>query len=107
MCVFLFFFFKQKTAYEMRISDWSSDVCSYDLVMAAARKKKTASKAKRKATGKRKAAPKKKAAAKKSPARKKAAGKRGATAKPKTPAKRKASAQIGRASCRDRVCQYV
>src|SRR3546814_7829008 len=27
-----FFFFKQKTAYEMRISDWSSDVCSSDLV---------------------------------------------------------------------------
>src|SRR3546814_7387698 len=33
LCVFLFsvFFFKQKTAYEMRISDWSSDVCSSDL----------------------------------------------------------------------------
>src|SRR3546814_5073792 len=30
MCIF--FFFKQKTAYEMRISDWSSDVCSSDLV---------------------------------------------------------------------------
>src|SRR3546814_15728507 len=27
------FFFKQKTAYEMRISDWSSDVCSSDLVL--------------------------------------------------------------------------
>src|SRR3546814_4819501 len=32
MCVF---FFKQKTAYEMRISDWSSDVCSSDLVADA------------------------------------------------------------------------
>src|SRR3546814_18418118 len=32
--VFVFFFFKQKTAYEMRISDWSSDVCSSDLVEA-------------------------------------------------------------------------
>src|SRR3546814_15961802 len=31
MCSSLFFFFKQKTAYEMRISDWSSDVCSSDL----------------------------------------------------------------------------
>src|SRR3546814_7302732 len=38
MCVFccvlifcIFFFFKQKTAYDMRISDWSSDVCSSDL----------------------------------------------------------------------------
>src|SRR3546814_5140442 len=29
--VIFFFFFKQKTAYEMRISDWSSDVCSSDL----------------------------------------------------------------------------
>src|SRR3546814_3654498 len=29
--LFTFFFFKQKTAYEMRISDWSSDVCSSDL----------------------------------------------------------------------------
>src|SRR3546814_6471109 len=29
--IILFFFFKQKTAYEMRISDWSSDVCSSDL----------------------------------------------------------------------------
>src|SRR3546814_6496372 len=33
MCyLWWFFFFKQKTAYEMRISDWSSDVCSSDLV---------------------------------------------------------------------------
>src|SRR3546814_6838909 len=30
--VICFFFFKQKTAYEMRISDWSSDVCSSDLL---------------------------------------------------------------------------
>src|SRR3546814_20161662 len=30
-CLPIFFFFKQKTAYEMRISDWSSDVCSSDL----------------------------------------------------------------------------
>src|SRR3546814_5998219 len=30
--LFYFLFFKQKTAYEMRISDWSSDVCSSDLV---------------------------------------------------------------------------
>src|SRR3546814_2235094 len=32
----VFFFFKQKTAYEMRISDWSSDVCSSDLLLAIA-----------------------------------------------------------------------
>src|SRR3546814_7461392 len=30
-CYFFFFFVKQKTAYELRISDWSSDVCSSDL----------------------------------------------------------------------------
>src|SRR3546814_5786208 len=36
MCVcFVVFFFKQKTAYEMRISDWSSDVCSSDLALVA------------------------------------------------------------------------
>src|SRR3546814_14212512 len=34
MPVSLFLFFKQKTAYEMRISDWSSDVCSSDLRIA-------------------------------------------------------------------------
>src|SRR3546814_1841141 len=33
----LFFFFKQKTAYEMRISDWSSDVCSSDLALSVSR----------------------------------------------------------------------
>src|SRR3546814_13762093 len=32
MLVIVFFFFKQKTAYEMRISDWSSEVCSSDLL---------------------------------------------------------------------------
>src|SRR3546814_11680704 len=33
MLYYFFFFVKQKTAYEMRISDWSSDVCSSDLTM--------------------------------------------------------------------------
>src|SRR3546814_5883734 len=32
--MYVFFFFKQKTAYEMRISDWSSDVCSSDLYIS-------------------------------------------------------------------------
>src|SRR3546814_8113879 len=32
MLIMVFFFFKQKTAYELRISDWSSDVCSSDLL---------------------------------------------------------------------------
>src|SRR3546814_3052367 len=34
LLIYVFFFFKQKTAYEMRISDWSSDVCSSDLSSA-------------------------------------------------------------------------
>src|SRR3546814_13778482 len=40
MCdvVYLFFCFKQKTAYEMRISDWSSDVCSSDLLHGTPRR---------------------------------------------------------------------
>src|SRR3546814_7363502 len=37
-CWLLLFFFKQKTAYEMRISDWSSDVCSSDLRRARSRR---------------------------------------------------------------------
>src|SRR3546814_9777038 len=36
LCMFFFCFFKQKTAYEMRISDWSSDVCSSDLTAVEA-----------------------------------------------------------------------
>src|SRR3546814_4026622 len=36
LCMCFFFFFKQKTAYDMRISDWSSDVCSSDLPRARA-----------------------------------------------------------------------
>src|SRR3546814_4411481 len=38
MSFLVFFFFKQKTAYEMRIRDWSSDVCSSDLFDAAGNK---------------------------------------------------------------------
>src|SRR3546814_1414290 len=36
--LYIVFFFKQKTAYEMRISDWSSDVCSSDLLGVLTRK---------------------------------------------------------------------
>src|SRR3546814_3158396 len=39
-----FFFFKQKTAYEMRISDWSSDVCSSDLEASKSQKSESGSK---------------------------------------------------------------
>src|SRR3546814_3109017 len=78
---FCFFFFKQKTAYEMRISDWSSDVCSSDL-----RVFQTAASIV--------SIPAKPAAAKRSGS--------GASA-----AIGALGAQIGRASCRERVCQYV
>src|SRR3546814_2342451 len=97
VCV-LFLFFKQKTAYEMRISDWSSDVCSSDLAMSA-----------RLASG---------------------ATNRGADfllelRSEEIPARMQAGAraeleklfraqmagagvdELGRASCRERVCQYV
>src|SRR3546814_3584932 len=38
--MYVFFFVKQKTAYEMRISDWSSDVCSSDLQRSEARQQR-------------------------------------------------------------------
>src|SRR3546814_10596603 len=41
-CWSFFFFFKQKTAYEMRISDWSSDVCSSDLPRFVAEQREVA-----------------------------------------------------------------
>src|SRR3546814_10013694 len=42
LLLFVFLFFKQKTAYEMRISDWSSDVCSSDLTKSASLGRKRA-----------------------------------------------------------------
>src|SRR3546814_7886811 len=49
MCYVLFllffFLFKQKTAYEMRISDWSSDVCSSDLPIVSTRSKRSSAQA--------------------------------------------------------------
>src|SRR3546814_11385753 len=87
-----FFFFKQKTAYEMRISDWSSDVCSSDL--RACRQSEDARRPRRPDSG---------ASRSRHPRR------------PRRPAGQPAdrrqhpypSQQIGRASCRERVCQYV
>src|SRR3546814_5570757 len=80
--VFLFlcciFFFKQKTAYEMRISDWSSDVCSSDLCTAALG-----------GAGRRMLAHK------------------GVVVIHQVPGDLASREQIGRASCRERVCQYV
>src|SRR3546814_2902118 len=88
--MFVFFFFKQKTAYEMRISDWSSDVCSSDLIVDALDP-----------LGKHPAAPRIKRCgfgmiARDDGAR--VARQFGGV---------RAREEIGRASCRERVCQYV
>src|SRR3546814_3123084 len=85
-CIYFFFFFKQKTAYEMRISDWSSDVCSSDLHAQRRRDGKGLSAFAALRGGTDGAA---------------AGGDRDGRAR------RGADAQIGRASCRERVCQYV
>src|SRR3546814_2517808 len=86
-----FFFFKQKTAYEMRISDWSSDVCSSDLQLKVPRRT-PAIDCRAIGTGR----PARSSAASAQPA---GAGLRGHAMG--------CIAEIGRASCRERVCQYV
>src|SRR3546814_8065466 len=73
-----FFFFKQKTAYEMRISDWSSDVCSSDLVQPSEAGVEPG-----------------------------AAGNHGGIAAGEPGLRLRIGREIGRASCRERVCQYV
>src|SRR3546814_3080693 len=104
MCSLLFyvFFFKQKTAYEMRISDWSSDVCSSDLLDGVALVRRQAF-----ADGGRigAAAPvagdelrhQAEALGEALPQGREVAGL----------VHQHAVAEIGRASCRERVCQYV
>src|SRR3546814_7929983 len=90
-CLFFFFFFKQKTAYEMRISDWSSDVCSSDLVVLAPKAEATSSYLVGCTTHS-----------------KLFAWGRDLLSSQILPTLRwLISAQIGRASCRERVCQYV
>src|SRR3546814_3545226 len=94
--VWVIFFFKQKTAYEMRISDWSSDVCSSDLVdqLAEAPPDQVGGFTRASMTG---------PAARWRPI--------GRTEEdPMTILSfdaRSGESQIGRASCRERVCQYV
>src|SRR3546814_3678006 len=87
-----FLFFTQKTAYEMRISDWSSDVCSSDLPSAHLRPARSAP-----AADRRGGRPPASRPAPSGPARM-ALGSRFDYA---------ACHEIGRASCRERVCQYV
>src|SRR3546814_9012131 len=96
-CCWFFFFFKQKTAYEMRISDWSSDVCSSDLseiMYATVRPGSDCSTARDWVAT----------------ACTVTTGSEGAAERPSDLQAASAIAnvlEIGRASCRERVCQYV
>src|SRR3546814_9141388 len=105
-CVFLFFFFKQKTAYEMRISDWSSDVCSSDLRQLRTRRGGDAREQDH-------PVPEGEAGERDDAADLAAAEPRGAIdAVARRPAGEQRESQIvaeqiGRASCRERGCQYV
>src|SRR3546814_3114914 len=87
------FFFKQKTAYEMRISDWSSDVCSSDLLFLAIAERSANSEivASIAAIGD----------------RLQLSRHFDAMILADIDAEYNAIAKIGRASCRERVCQYV
>src|SRR3546814_2708287 len=98
VCLYLsyvsfFFFFKQKTAYEMRISDWSSDVCSSDL------------------DGLYRLLPVRRGVADILAARPldggEAVPKRGDHVARIVDRQCRLGQEIGRASCRERVCQYV
>src|SRR3546814_6183994 len=88
-CVrFFFFFFKQKTAYEMRISDWSSDVCSSDLDISAPVRGPTGFQLIQLIDTRE-------------------AGRQKITEYKARHLMIRRSEEIGRASCRERVCQYV
>src|SRR3546814_4199756 len=90
-----FFFFKQKTAYEMRISDWSSDVCSSDLRRLASSTSEVSMGRTCSSTS-----------AAVSEAALLGGGPPELRTAMSTPPKA-SDAEIGRASCRERVCQYV
>src|SRR3546814_8869425 len=103
----MFFFFKQKTAYELRISDWSSDVCSSDLRLRAVGAAQVAQLVEQWTENPRVGGSNPplgtipfqvlSSAAAENP------GHPGRLSAPL----RSAEIQIGRASCRERVCQYV
>src|SRR3546814_9638293 len=96
-----FFFFKQKTAYEMRISDWSSDVCSSDLQEEKSALKIRPEEVQKKAPAKTQISEQNKGPQKSVELqRAKTAVTSAVPAIPHPPAE-----QIGRASRRERVCQ--
>src|SRR3546814_8121253 len=94
-----FFFFKQKTAYEMRISDWSSDVCSSDLQQLPAHRHR--GEELRRLKGPSHAEPGAVVGGQGIEALRTEVDR--ALRRPYEAADR----EIGRASCRERVCQYV
>src|SRR3546814_8131577 len=97
-----FFFFKQKTAYEMRISDWSSDVCSSDLRGRSASMERGIVIP---GGGEPIGGQRRRQCAADHP------GEEAPARRSEMPAQRRGDQlvndQIGRASCRARVCQYV
>src|SRR3546814_14628479 len=102
-----FFFFKQKTAYEMRISDWSSDVCSSDLDPRGARPRRRGEHGLRAEPRRRERGPHRQP---QHGAQHPPLGPVQHGARPDVLPPRGAAAllpEIGRASCRERVCQYV
>src|SRR3546814_3597201 len=105
MCVFLFFFFKQKTAYELRISDWSSDVCSSDLLELChvleghqVNRHRFGYRHLERCRRKREQQPRREQRVQTDRCDEAALHRRPATS---------TFPEIGRASCRERVCQYV
>src|SRR3546814_10471398 len=97
---YVFFFFKQKTAYEMRISDWSSDVCSSDLAGVLPKGRQQQQRRTDHKGGQRDIEFDRAKGAEKLGQREQHIGEG-------RNEQRAAVDQIGRASCRERVCQYV
>src|SRR3546814_6570669 len=100
--IYCILFFKHKTAYEMRISDWSSDVCSSDLQRA---QQNDGSEVRRRSGGRGHREHQTRTRHKKSP--RPSSGAHGKETGIATGPGAFLSVQIGRASCRERVCQYV
>src|SRR3546814_1545194 len=97
-CFFLFYF-KQKTAYEWRISDWSSDVCSSDLIDVQAGERLPEA-------GQQFAPARRLRGEIQHPSKNNPHPQRRAR-KPSASPDFGSPPEIGRASCRERVCQYV
>src|SRR3546814_3322595 len=102
-----FFFFKQKTAYEMRISDWSSDVCSSDLQWQPdVRRIQPVAPAPYGQQGQGPGGPQVPGQVAQRACRVRQAGPVERCGVPGFPVADPVIAEIGRASCRERVCQY-